>query len=182
MKRSMIFIDSGNLSKGFSKYCSKQLDNNFKRKISYPKLINELKEDNDLIRTYFYDAVENPIPSKKHRFFDMLRSNEVTIVTKELRYKSNSCSFCNKTREKIPYQKGVDVSLVTDTMSLAFEKAYEIAIIVSGDNDFVDAVNFIKSKGLKVWIVSFKNCLGEDIRRSADRVIILDSIFEKIVF
>jgi len=191
LKRSMVFIDASNLLSGWWEYCrsnkliekNKETDKEFlTKKISYERLIKEVTKNTDFIRGYFYDATPEPIGSKKMRFFDMLRSNEITVVTKKLRYKSIKCKHCSKVDNNVPYQKGVDVSLVTDLMGLAFEKAYDTAIIVSGDNDFVDAVDHIKSKGLKVWIVSFRSCLGEDIMRVADKVIHLDKMFEKIVY
>jgi len=151
------------------------------KKLSYDKLISEIICSTDLIRGYLYDTAPEPIGAKKQRFFDKLRSIGITIVTKKLRYKSVICKHCKQTDVNVPYQKGVDVSLVTDIMSLAFEDAYDIAIIVTGDNDFLDAVNYIKSKGKKVWITSFQASLGDDLMRAADRVIKLDDIFGSLV-
>lgn len=190
LKKSMIFIDASNILGGWWTYC-KENDlvavnpkNNkleLTKKINYKSLIEEVARDTDFIRGYFYDSVNEPIDRKKQGFFDMLRGLGVTIVPKKLRYKSVTCKHCNVTDYKIPYQKGVDVALVTDVMGLGTEKAYEIAIIVSGDNDFVDAINYVKTKGLKVWVVSFVNSLGEDTMRVADKTIQLDRVFDKLV-
>ena len=188
-RKSMVFIDARNLLGGWWTYCeskgfviedatTKKLQ--LTKKIDYSKLLKETTKDTDFIRGYFYDAVNEPIDQKKQGFFDKLRSLEVTIVTKKLRHKDVQCKHCKKVDMSVPYQKGVDVALVTEVMGLGFEKAYEVAIIISGDNDFVDAINFIKTKGLKVYVVSFINSLGEDVMRCADRVIQLDKIFDKI--
>lgn len=190
IKRSMAFIDQSNLIGGWRDYCIK---NDFvkrypptrkielTKKLSYEKLISEITRDTDFIRGYFYDAIPELMSAKKEKFFDKLRSLGITIVTKKLRYKSVICKHCNQADINVPYQKGVDVSLVTDVMSLAFEDAYDIAIIVTGDNDFLDAINYIKSKGKKVWIVSFRASLGDDIMRAADGIIKLDNLFNAIV-
>jgi nijmegen breakage syndrome protein 1 len=143
-------------------------------------LIKQLSIGTDFIRGYYYDSVEEPLDSKKQGFFDFLRGLSITVVTKKLRFKSIICKHCNEKDVNVPYQKGVDVALVTEVMSLANEQAYEIAIIISGDNDFVDAINYIKSKGKKVWVASFVNCLGEDTMRVADRCIQLDKMFTTI--
>jgi nijmegen breakage syndrome protein 1 len=189
IKKSMIFFDAGNLLGGWWTYCKRNSHTSehpatkklqLTKKIDYNKLLKEISIDTDLIRGYFYDAVSEPIDSRKSGFFDMLRGLGVTVVTKKLRHKSVICKHCNKGELNVPYQKGVDVALVTDVMSLANEDAYDIAIIVSGDNDFVDAINYVKSKGKKVWVVSFVNSLGEDTMRSADRVIRLDNEFSKL--
>lgn len=188
-KKSMVFLDAGNLMGGWWTYCKQngyvQINSKTNRleltkKIDHEKLIKQLSVGTDFIRGYYYDSVEEPIDSKKQGFFDFLRSFSVTVVTKKLRFKSTECKHCKEKDVNIPYQKGVDVALVTDVMSLANEQAYEIAIIVSGDNDFVDAINYIKSKGKKVWVASFINCLGEDTMRAADRCIQLDKLFTVI--
>jgi uncharacterized LabA/DUF88 family protein len=46
--------------------------------------------------------------------------------------------------------KGVDSAIVTDLLSLAWENAYEVAILVSSDADFVPAVERLQEKGFKV--------------------------------
>ncbi|HYD03859.1 MAG TPA: NYN domain-containing protein [Alphaproteobacteria bacterium] len=188
IKKSMVFIDASNLSGGFKTYCLRNgyfTDINGKKsinkKISYKNLISEITQGTDFVRGYFYDAAPVPLDSKRQGFFDMLRSLEITVVTKELRHKAVTCKHCSVTDSNVPYQKGVDVSIVTDVMSLAVEKAFDVAIIVTGDNDFVDALDFVKKKGLKVQVVSFNNSLGENTMRVADKVIQLDHIFTKII-
>ena len=188
-KKSIVFIDAGNLFKGWKTYCKK---NGYitvnetsgkqhpSKRISYTKLIKEIIKDTDFIRGYYFDAVPEPI-GKKQRFFDMLRMNEITVVTKPLKYKAIKCRHCEKIDANVPHQKGVDIALATEAMNLAFENAYDLAIIVSGDNDFEDAIQHIKRKGKKVWVVSFIHCLGENIMRSADQVIRLDDLFDKIL-
>ena len=188
-KKSMVFLDASNLVGGWWTYCKtngfvqdnpKTSRSELIKKIDYDKLIKQITVDTDFIRGYYYDSAQEPLDSKKQGFLDFLRSLSVTVVTRKLRFKSTECKHCKTKDVNIPYQKGVDVALVTDVMSLANENAYEIAIIVSGDNDFVDAINYIKGKGKKVWVVSFLNCLGEDTMRVADRCIQLDKIFPTI--
>ncbi len=188
-KKSMVFLDASNLLGGWWTYCKQnnytQVNNRtnkleLTKKIDYEKLIKEITKETDFIRGYYYDSVQEPLDSKKQRFFDFLRGIGITIVTKKLRFKSSECKHCKTKDVNIPYQKGVDVALVTELMSLANERAYEVAIVISGDNDFVDAINYIKSKGLKVWVVSFVNSLGEDTMRAADRCLQLDKLFDII--
>lgn len=47
-------------------------------------------------------------------------------------------------------EKGVDSAIVTDLISLAWEQAYETAILVSSDADFVPAVERLQEKGFKI--------------------------------
>ena len=179
IKRSMVFIDAANLNGAWQTYCKRF---NQMPKISYSALLETITAGTDFFRGYLYDATPVPTPAKRQSFFDRLRNFGITVVTKELRYKSVTCKHCGVTDSDIPYQKGVDVAIVTDIMSLAFEDAYDVAVVVSGDNDFVDAINCVKRKGKIVWLASFRNSLGTEAMRAADRVIILDDLFSSIAF
>ena len=47
-------------------------------------------------------------------------------------------------------EKGVDTRIATDIVSLAWEGAFDIAVLVSSDQDFVPAAEYLQSKGIKV--------------------------------
>jgi len=47
-------------------------------------------------------------------------------------------------------EKGIDSSIVKDMISLAWENAYDAAVLVSADRDFVPVAEFLQTKGIKV--------------------------------
>jgi uncharacterized LabA/DUF88 family protein len=47
-------------------------------------------------------------------------------------------------------EKGVDTSIVKDMISLAWVDAYDVAVLVSADRDFVPVADFLQTKGIKV--------------------------------
>jgi uncharacterized LabA/DUF88 family protein len=47
-------------------------------------------------------------------------------------------------------EKGVDTRIVTDMISLAWSDAYDVAVLVSADRDFVPVAEFLQTKGIKV--------------------------------
>jgi len=47
-------------------------------------------------------------------------------------------------------EKGVDTRIVTDMISLAWANAYDVAVLVSSDRDFVPVAEFLQTKGIKV--------------------------------
>jgi uncharacterized LabA/DUF88 family protein len=61
--------------------------------------------------------------------------------------------------EELGKEKAVDVKLATDLIML--KDIYDIAIIVSGDQDYVPAVQVIKDSGKHVVNVSFKKRNGQ---------------------
>lgn len=64
------------------------------------------------------------------------------------------CPLCsNPIRGKT--EKGVDTAIATDMIRLAWEGAYDIAVLVSLDADLVPAVEFLDAKGRKVILAGF---------------------------
>ena len=52
-------------------------------------------------------------------------------------------------------EKGVDTAIATDMIRLAWEDAYDIAVLASSDADLVPAVNFLDQKGRRVVQAGF---------------------------
>jgi uncharacterized LabA/DUF88 family protein len=90
-------------------------------------------------------------------------------------------------------EKGVDISLAVKMMALSVEKKCDKIILVSGDYDYAEAINFVKSNMTKVHIVKLhkgvppKNRnVSRDLAVLADKVIDvyeseLKSIYAKLV-
>jgi uncharacterized LabA/DUF88 family protein len=47
-------------------------------------------------------------------------------------------------------EKGVDVQIATDILTLGWEDTYDVAVLVSADSDFVPLAEYLKTKGKKV--------------------------------
>jgi uncharacterized LabA/DUF88 family protein len=62
---------------------------------------------------------------------------------------------CGKPLSAATIEKGVDTLIATDMIRLAWEGAYEIAVLASLDSDLVPAVQFLNLKGLKVVQAGF---------------------------
>jgi len=64
-------------------------------------------------------------------------------------------------------EKKVDIKIAVDIISLAYENAYDMAVLVSGDGDFVPVVKKVKEldKNLEVWAFrySLANALKEEL-------------------
>lgn len=129
------------------------------------------------MRAYFYDGVPENISAKKKGFLKALEHKGIQTRTRILKKKDHTCVKCNHKFTK-DIQKGVDVCLATDILRHALQRSCEICIVVSGDSDYIDAMELAKNNGIKVWVASFRRSLSKDIR--ADKIILLDDIFEDI--
>ncbi|MDE2492900.1 MAG: NYN domain-containing protein, partial [Alphaproteobacteria bacterium] len=47
-------------------------------------------------------------------------------------------------------EKGIDTRIAADMISLAWANAYDVAVLVSADRDFVPVAEFLQTKGIKV--------------------------------
>ncbi len=59
------------------------------------------------------------------------------------------CPECNADMRGTE-EKGVDSHIVKDMIALAWEQAYDVAVLVSADRDFVPVAEFLQTKGIKV--------------------------------
>lgn len=61
---------------------------------------------------------------------------------------------CYNQTETLP-EKGVDTLIATDMIRLAWEEAYDVAVLASLDSDLKPAVEFLNLKGRKVVQAGF---------------------------
>jgi uncharacterized LabA/DUF88 family protein len=87
-----------------------------------------------------------------------------TIHCRDCGAEFSQCAKCNARYAPRP-EKGVDTAIVTDLLSLAFQRSYDLAILVSSDADFIPAVEYLQSVGLKVINAGWSN-RGHDLKRA----------------
>ena len=90
------------------------------------------------------------------------RQPGVTVECLERKPKAPpKCPSCYQTIEYCPHpgcgrkilppgEKGVDTLIVTDMIRLAWEDAYDLAVLATSDADLIPAVKFLNLKGRKV--------------------------------
>ena len=89
----------------------------------------------------------------------------VRVVLRERRIKdAPKCPVCHVSIDLCPsckastmgtVEKGIDTALATDMIRLAWEDAYDVAVLVSSDRDFVPVAEFLHVKGRKVIHAAF---------------------------
>lgn len=67
-------------------------------------------------------------------------------------------------------QKAVDTLLAVDMLVGAFDRTYDLALLVAGDADFVPVVEEVRRRGRWVVVGAEEETLSADLRRAADRV------------
>lgn len=111
--------------------------------IDYNKLLRLLLGDGRLLRAFFYTGVDVGA-ERQQGFLLWMRRNGFRVVQKELK------TFYDGTRKA-----NLDVEIAVDMLSLAGR--YDTAVLVSGDEDFVYAINAVAYKGCRVEIAGFRS-------------------------
>jgi uncharacterized LabA/DUF88 family protein len=134
-----------------------------------------------LVRSYYYTAPfrcgRERAGEKRNqaRFFKYLDS----VPYLETRFgrlasRTTKCPDC-KAERATKVQKGVDLRLGVDLLAHATRRMYDVAVLVSGDGDFVDAVNAAKELGKHVELVTFAAGRSMALARAADLVVELSA-------
>lgn len=118
---------------------------------------------------------------KQQRFFEAMEYKEGYTVKRFVRkIRRATCNHC-KTETIVTVEKGVDSSIVADMMSLGWEDAYDIAVLLSSDADIKPAVEHLKRFGKKVYHATFaKIAKGTDLRKSCFGAIDLETLKDNI--
>jgi len=166
MLRQMIFIDGSNLYHESDRF-SKGL------RIDFSKFREELSGGYDLIRTFYYASVPANPTTDQAGFFKKLGYLGYKTRIKPLRE-----AMINGRRET--REKGIDVALATDLVAYGMRKAFDWATIVSGDQDFCEAIEQVQSQGLRVEVVFYRHAMAEELKLRADRFRYIDDFADRI--
>ncbi len=146
MQRTAVFIDGSNLYNGMR-------DNLSSTRVNLQELVKQLLVNRPLMRVYYYNApltddYEVELREGQGRFFESLR--RIPYVTVRL-------GRLHRRHDGTLVEKGIDVAIAVESLSLAVENAYDTALIVSGDGDYVELVEAIKRRGKHVECAMFKS-------------------------
>ncbi len=181
MKKVVLFIDGSNFYYGLKNIYGNKFDLS---KFNFKRLGEVLAEDRDLLRVYYYNAPldfnkDKEKYAKQQRFFEKIKNTEkMKLILSRLQKRRI------KGTDKYYYViKGDDIHIAVDMVKGAYENTYDIAILVSGDGDFVPAVEIVQERGKSVENAYFKQSLSWHLKQTCDKSImltkeILDKCFE----
>lgn len=127
------------------------------------------------VRTYYYTC---PLPpdadelqrKNQQKFFTVLQRTPYF----EMRYgklvrREVVCKACGD--RHLRYQeKGVDMRIGVDMLALASKNMYDVAVLVTGDGDLVEAVQAVKDLGKHVELATFRIGRSDELVTVADVV------------
>ena len=169
MTRVCVFIDGSN----FYKSCLANLGRADVNLGAFAELL--VTTNRTLVRTYYYNAPLPPDADEDRRraqqkFFTALQRTpyfEVRLgklVTREV-----VCKTCGD-RHNRWHEKGVDMRIGVDMLASASKGLYDVAVLVTGDGDLVEAVKAVKDLGKHVELATFPIGRSDELATVADVV------------
>ncbi len=164
-QRVAMFLDIQNL------YYSAR--DTFNRKVNFEKVLHMVLRERVLIRAIAYLVKLQGVDQKG--FINTLKHIGYQVRVKEPKiFKSIDEQGNLWTTIKADW----DMGIAMDAISMA-EKV-DVAILASGDGDFVDLVRYLHTKGVKVEIAAFKQTAAKELIEIADEFIDLTAFGEEV--
>jgi len=156
----MVFIDLRNVLESSAEALGSDTCN-----VDFCEMVSGLVGDRDLCAAYVYDT-KMPYGVDDHmiRLHDRLRYLGFRVVARE--------SYDPVRKE----QKEVDVAMACDMVYHAISGHFDTAVVISGDRDFVPAIECMQGAGKRVESAAFKCSASSAVRRAADIFTELDPL------
>ena len=165
--KAAVFVDHSNIA-------SPILEPNLKKsvRIDYKKLKTLLFKGYKGEEAFVFMGVTDPIRPEKKEFMKYLENVGFLPLTRPLA----------KRRDGSYEQKQVDIFMTLFMEYKAQSMEFDIAIILSGDADFVIAVNLLKDMNKDVIVWSWRNALSVQLKEAVGKgnVFYIDDIWNNI--
>ncbi|GHV36438.1 NYN domain-containing protein [Clostridia bacterium] len=189
MQRVMVFIDFENFNIAAQQYYeslkkrSPRLDYNI-----FPrKLVEKLPgEQNRLIKTFLFAPKPDDFlmqdsrragtykwidGMKNQRYFTVIEGRHVArpIEGASMNINDKSTYFVE--------EKGTDVNMAAHMITKGFLNAYDTAVVMSGDTDYIPTLEILNTIGKTTVCVGVQSQNMERFRKTSDDIILLDESF-----
>jgi len=150
-QRVAVLIDTQNLY-----HSAKNL---YKSKVNFAAVVNAAVGKRKLIRALSY--VVNTESGEENAFFEALEKVGIEIKTKDLQIFYGGAKKADW-----------DVGLAIDAIKLAHK--VDAIVLATGDGDFIPLVEYVKSQGCQVEVITFGRSASSRLREVVDDFIDLD--------
>ncbi len=158
--RTIAFIDNSNVFHG-------QLTAGWR--IDAKRLHEYLEQEGDIWQTFFFASVTDPPRYQQTAFYRFIKNEmRYEVVLFKLGQKTIHCRNCNSSK-RVPVEKGVDVGLATKLLTLANNRAFDTAVLVAADKDYLETVRTVKNNGLRVEIVAWRGTISPEMESESSR-------------
>jgi len=163
-ERVMIFIDGSNFYHNLKNLFPDKKPFDF----SFEKFVIFISKNRELLKTNYYNAPLDIIQDKdkymkQQRFFDKIkRLPNFNFILCRMQKRNVGGVIIYEVKED-------DIHLAVDMVKLAYRNAYDTAILVSSDGDFVPAVQAVKEIGKNIENIGFENKFSYHLKQESNK-------------
>ena len=164
-KRISIYIDGANFYYGLKTINERYSDIFF----DFERFTKEIVGDSELITIYYYNA---PLKENLNKW---VYWNQMKLFERLRKIPKCKVVLCKRQRrvdrdEKEYFIiKGDDIHLSLDMLRDACKNKYDKAILISGDGDFTQLVDYVRKENKEVEVYAFKDLTAVDLINKANR-------------
>lgn len=156
--RTICFIDNSYIFRGSYKH---------QWRVDFRKLIETLSTPGAVWQTYFFASEEDPPNSDQtnlYKYLKMALHFEVNLYP--LRKRQMRCNNCGNEWSSYS-EKAAAIGMATTLVSLGYNNAFDSAVLVTGDSDFLEPIRTVKSLGKRVELAAWRDSIAQDLEMEA---------------
>lgn len=160
-KRTIVFIDGA--------YLSKILEGDFNSiRIDLHHFANKICNGGEMLRCYYYTCKPHLSDPPTKEELEKLMATEKFVKALEMlpNFKVRLGHLIYEQTKREYIQKQVDVQMAVDMVTLV--DRMDRAIVVTGDLDFVPAIEYIRERGVQVELFYMPTKVYRDLAKSVD--------------
>lgn len=180
MSKCILFIDGENFLHKIEEVLKKEGLNKNKTDlalIDLNRLFKEPLKNFSILRKIFYVARLHFYPETKKKSEELIkfqRKLRNSLIKQGYEFEIAGNVRAQKVNKKIVFrEKGVDVKIAVDLVSLACDKKFQTAILCSSDSDLQPAIKELRHRKVKVIYLGFKISPNKGLTYTTNKTILL---------
>ena len=156
--RTICFIDNSYIFRGSYKH---------QWRVDFRKLVDTLSRSGPIWQTYFFASEEDPPNADQTNLYKYLKlALHFEVHLCPLRKRQMRCNKCGNEWSSYS-EKAAAIGMAATLVSLGYNNAFDTAILVTGDSDFLEPIRTVKSLGKRAEFAAWRDSIAQDLEMEA---------------
>ena len=171
--RTICFIDNSYIFRGSYKH---------QWRVDFRKLIQSISRNGQVWQTYFFASEEEPPNSDQTSLYKYLKlALHFEVHLYPLRKRQMRCNECGNEWSSYS-EKAAAIGMAGMLVSLGYNNAFDTAVLVTGDSDFLEPIRLIKTLGKRIELAAWRDSIAQDLEMEASsEIFYLDEHRDELV-
>lgn len=171
--RAICFIDNSYIFRGSYKH---------QWRVDFRKLIESISKDGLIWQTYFFASEEDPPNSDQTSLYKYLKlALHFEVHLYPLRKRQMRCNSCGNEWSSYS-EKAAAIGMAGMLVSLGYNSAFDTAILVTGDSDFLEPIRLVKALGKRIELAAWRDSIAQDLEmETSSNIFYLDEHRDELV-